>query len=142
MESVEAVRLCPTSDSAIYDELHQRALDADRVVLSVYIRLDVEKSVEMSDDFVQFVRQLEKDGRDVVVISFAKLTILDTFPNLETFMLACGGRPFMHRAAESALVALISISARLPLSLPPHHRRGDGLDRQVSLSPDRLVFPG
>ena len=137
VNSVDAERVSPTSDSSIYDELHQRALDADRVVLSVYIRLDVEKSVEMSDDFVRFVRQLEKDGRDVVVISFAKLTILDTFPNLETFMLAWSGQPVMQRAAARALVGVIPISARLPLSLPPHHKRGDGLDRQVSLSPDR-----
>ena len=102
VNSVDAERVSPTSDSSIYDELHQRALDADRVVLSVYIRLDVEKSVEMSDDFVRFVRQLEKDGRDVVVISFAKLTILDTFPNLETFMLAWSGQPVMQRAAARA----------------------------------------
>ena len=137
VNSVDAERVSPTSDSSIYDELHQRALDADRVVLSVYIRLDVEKSVEMSDDFVRFVRQLEKDGRDVVVISFAKLTILDTFPNLETFMLAWSGQPVMQRAAARALVGVIPISARLPLSLPPHHKRGDGLDRRISLSPDR-----
>lgn len=137
VKSVDAVRVSPTSDSSVYAELLQRALDADRVVLSVYIRLDIVQSVEMSDDFVQFARKLLADGRDVVLISFGKLTILDTFPNLDSFMLAWSKQAVMQRTAARALVGVIPITARLPLNLPPHHKRGDGLDRRISPSPDR-----
>ena len=138
VNSVDAVRVSPTSDPSVYDDLHRRALDADRIVLSVYIRprLGVTQYVEMSDDFVQFARQLQADGRDVVLISFGKLTVLDSLPNLDTFMLAWSEQPVMQRAAARALVGVIPITARLPLTLPPHHKRGDGLDRRTHLPPD------
>ncbi len=132
VKSVDAKRVSPTTDPSVYQDLHKRALDADRVVLSVYIRpqLGVRKYVEMSDDFVQFAQKLRADGHDVVLISFGKLTVLDALPKLGTFMLAWSEQPVMQRAAARALVGLIPISARLPLNLPHHHKRGDGLDRR------------
>jgi hypothetical protein len=114
-------------------------MNSDQIVLSVYIQpqLGVSQFVEMSDDFVQFVQQLQADGRDVILISFGKLTVLDALPNLDTFMLAWSDQSVMQRAAARALVGAIPITARLPVTLPPHHKRGDGLDRPASLTANR-----
>ncbi|MHC4193917.1 MAG: glycoside hydrolase family 3 protein, partial [Planctomycetota bacterium] len=72
VNSVDAVRMSPSSDPSIYDDLRQRAQHVDRVVLSVYLRpqLGVDHQVELSDAFVKFVRRLQEEGRDVVLISF------------------------------------------------------------------------
>jgi beta-N-acetylhexosaminidase len=132
VKSVDVERAFPDSDPSLYEDLDRRAMDADRVVLSVYIRpqLGVSQYVELSEDFVRFARRLQTDGHDVVLISFGKLTVLDALPNLETFMLAWSEQPVMQRAAARALVGVIPITAHLPVSLPPHHERGDGLVRK------------
>lgn len=139
VNSVDAVRVSPTTDPSVYDDLHQQALNADRVVLSVYIRpqLGVRKFVEMSSDFVRFAQQLQAEDRDVALISFGKLTVLDSLPNLDTFMLAWSEQPVMQRAAARALAGVSPISGRLPLALPPHHERGEGLDRRANNPADQ-----
>jgi beta-N-acetylhexosaminidase len=139
VNSVDTERVSPTTDPAVYEDLYQRALNADQIVLSVYIRpqIGVTQFVEMSDDFVEFTRRLQEDGNEVILISFGKLTVLDALPNLDTFMLAWSEQPVMQRAAVRALVGAIPITARLPLTLPPHHERGDGLDRQISPTNNR-----
>lgn len=138
VNSVDAVRVSPSTDSSVYDDLRRRALNADRIVLSVYIRpqLGVRTYVELSSDFVRFVQQLQAEDRDVALISFGKLTVLDALPNLGTFMLAWSEQPVMQRAAARALVGVRPISARLPVALPPHHERGEGLDRRVHVPSD------
>jgi len=139
VNSVDTERVSPTTDPSVYANLRQRAMNSDQIVLSVYIRpqLGVSQYVEMSDDFVQFVQQLQADGSDVVLISFGKLTVLDMLPNLDTFMLAWSEQSVMQRAAARALVGVIPITARLPVTLPPHHKRGDGLDRPASFTANR-----
>ena len=136
---VDTERVSPTTDPSVYANLRQRALNFDQIVLSVYIRpqLGVSQYVEMSDNFVQFVQQLQADERDVVLISFGKLTVLDALPNLDTLIMAWSEQPVMQRAAARALVGVIPITARLPVTLPPHHKRGDGLDRSASLTVNR-----
>jgi beta-N-acetylhexosaminidase len=130
VNSVDAVRMSPSSDPSIYDDLRRRAQNVDRVVLSVYLRpqLGVDHQVELSDAFVKFVRRLQEEGRDVVLISFGMLTVLDRLPDLGTFMLAWSEQQVMQRAAARALLGITPISGRLPVALPPHHRTGDGLE--------------
>jgi len=133
VESIKTVRVSPTSDSSIFSDLKEKASSFDLVILSVYLRPQIgvrlEDQVKMSDQFVQFARQLQSEGRRVVLISFGELEVLDRLPDLGTFMLAWSGQPVMQRAAARALLGITPISGRLPLGLPPHHQRGDGLTR-------------
>ena len=128
---LESERVFPETESSVYDELLKRAEKVDRVVLSVYIRpqLGVDQYTEMSDDFLKFVHDLREAGRDVVVISFGKLTVLDDLPEIGTFMMAWSEQNVMQRAAARALLGVIPISGKLPLNLLPFHKRGEGLSR-------------
>jgi len=131
---VDTARMSPSSDPSLYDKLRRQAQQVDRVVLSVYLRpqLGVNYQVELSDDFVKFATQIQKEGRDVILISFGKLKVLDSLPDLGTFMLAWSGQEVMQRAAAKALLGITPISGRLPVSLPPHYKTGDGLRRQAA----------
>ena len=128
---LETERVFPETDSSVFGGLLISAEKADRVVLSVYIRpeLGVDQYTEMSDEFLKFVRDLREAGRDVVLISFGKLTVLDSLPETETLMMAWSEQDVMQRAAARALLGTIPISGKLPLNLPPFHKRGDGLTR-------------
>ena len=134
VNAVDTARMSPSSDPSLYDKLRRQAQQVDRVILSVYLRpqLGVNYQVELSDDFVKFATQILKEGRDVVLISFGKLTVLDSLPDLGTFMLAWSRQQVMQRAAVRALLGITPISGRLPVSLPPHHKTGDGLRTQAT----------
>ena len=133
VKSIETGRIRPSSDPSIYDDLHRRAQNVDLVILSVYLehQLGLHRQIEISDAFVKFVRRLQEEGRDVVLISFGMLTVLDRLPDLGTFMLAWSEQQVMQRAAARALLGITPISGRLPVALPPHYRTGDGLRTQA-----------
>ena len=44
-------------------------------------------------------------------------------------MMAWSGQDVMQRAAAKALLGITPISGRLPLNLPPFHKRGEGVNR-------------
>ena len=77
-----------------------------------------------------FVERLAAAGRPVVVISFGNPYVLSSFPSVPAYLLAWGGAPVSQQAAARALLGEVPIGGRLPISLPPHHRAGDGLDRR------------
>ena len=132
VDQFDTERVSPLTRSSVFDGLLKRAENADRVVLSVYIRpqLGVDQYTEMSDEFLKFVHDLRAAGRDVVVISFGKLTLLDDLPEIGTLMMAWSEQDVMQRAAARALLGMTPISGKLPLNLPPFHKRGDGLTRE------------
>ena len=109
----------------------ERADDFDRIVVSVYLRpeLGVDEYTEMSDEFIKFMADLREAEHDVVVVSFGKLRILDGLPETESLMMAWSEQDVMQRAAARALLGTVPISGKLPLNLPPFHKRGEGLAR-------------
>ena len=128
---LDTERVSPLTRSSVFDELLKRAENVDRVVLSVYLRpeLGVDQYTEMSDEFLKFVHDLQEAGREVVVISFGKLTLLDDLPKIGTLMMAWSEQNVMQRAAARALLGRTPISGKLPLNLLPFHKRGEGLSR-------------
>jgi beta-glucosidase-like glycosyl hydrolase len=131
--SIEAERISPATDPSTYEELHRRARQSDYVLLNIYLgpRLGADPyRAELPDPAARFVRQLQAEGRRVVLASFGLLKVLDLVPDLETFVLAWSGQDVMQRAAARALLGLAPISGRLPVGLPPHHAIGDGLSRE------------
>lgn len=128
---LDTARVSPLTRSSVFDDLLKRAEKVDAVVLSVYIRpqMGVDQYTQMSAEYLKFVSDLRKAGRDVVVISFGKLTVLDSLPKTETLIMAWSEQDVMQRAAARALLGTIPISGKLPLNLTPFHKRGDGLSR-------------
>jgi beta-glucosidase-like glycosyl hydrolase/CubicO group peptidase (beta-lactamase class C family) len=134
---VDAARVEPrTSD---YDELRARADSADMVVIAAYVPPEENVgTVGVPDPFAAFVTSLERAGRGrppTVVVAFGSPYLLTAFPDVGTYMIAWGGQQLMQTAAARALLGEAPITGRLPISLPPFHRRGEGLDRQAGLAP-------
>jgi len=131
VDQLDTQRVSPLTRSSVFDDLLKRAQNVDRVVISVYIRpqMGVDQYTEMSAEFLKFVSELRVAGIDVVVISFGKLTLLDNLPEIDTLMMAWSEQDVMQRAAARALLGAVPISGKLPLNLPPFHKRGEGLSR-------------
>jgi len=129
---VDAVRISPSSDSQIYQELIEKSKNVDQVILSIYLRPELGTSVqdEISEPLIRFVDRLQSEGNDVIVVSFGELEVLTYLPDLGTFLMAWSGQDVMQRAAAKAILGLNPISGHLPINLLPFHKRGDGLERE------------
>jgi len=87
----------------------------------------------MSDSFIQFVKDLQSEDKEVILVSFGELEVLSDLPELGTFMMAWSGQDVMQRAAAKAILGINTISGHLPINLLPFHKRGEGLERKNTL---------
>jgi beta-N-acetylhexosaminidase len=81
------------------------------------------------------IDSLATQNKAVIVISFGTPYLLSAFPSVSSYVLAWGGAPVSQRAAASALLGEAAISGRLPISIPPLLKFGDGLDRAAKPVP-------
>jgi beta-glucosidase-like glycosyl hydrolase/CubicO group peptidase (beta-lactamase class C family) len=113
---------------ATYDSLATLADSADLTLVSVYVSPRAGAgTVGVPEPFADFVSRLVASGRPCAVLSFGNPYLLTDFPDVGTYMIAWGGREVSQRAAARAVLGESGISGRLPISLPPFHRAGEGL---------------
>ncbi len=132
LPGLESARLDDRSPAHAYDSLLARAEAADVVLVSVYLPpRSGDGSVAVPDPLVGFVRRLVDRGTRLAVLSFGNPYLVERFPGVGTYLVAWGDRPVSQRAAARAVSGSSPISGRLPVTLPPFHRRGDGLRRPL-----------
>jgi beta-N-acetylhexosaminidase len=88
-------------------------------------------TIATTDSFSSLVQSLVSSGKRVIAVSFGNPYLLDAFPEVRAYMLAWGSADVSQIAAARALIGDTPISGVLPVSLPPHHVRGEGLKRAV-----------
>jgi len=121
----------PNTTQREYAALLEQAAIHDMVVVSAYVPpRSGAGSVAAAEAFARFVTAADA-ARATVVISFGSPYLLTAFPAAGTYMLAWGDREVAQRAAAAALVGRTAITGRLPVSIPPLHALGEGLDRQA-----------
>lgn len=132
INSVDEVRISPLSDASIYQKLIEKSENVEQVILSIYLRPELGTRVQdkISKPLIQFVEDLQSKGKDIIIVSFGELEVLNDLPDLGTFMMAWSGQDVMQRAAAKAILGINPISGHLPINLPPFHKRGDGLERE------------
>ena len=118
--------------NVVFDSLLGVADSVDLVILSAYVPpRSGEGSVDLPETAVRFAGQLARRGRTPILVSFGSPYLLSDVPDVETYLLAWGGGEVSQRAAAQALLGA-AITGRLPISLPPHHALGEGLQRPES----------
>jgi beta-N-acetylhexosaminidase len=136
---VDAARVDPRTTADEYDRLRARADSADVVVISAYVPPQENVgTVGVPEPFAAFVGGLERaerPHRPVAVVALGSPYLLTAFPEVGTYLIAWGGQPLMQEAAARALLGEAAITGRLPISLPPFHRRGEGLEREARVAP-------
>jgi beta-N-acetylhexosaminidase len=122
------------ADAATSDEYRRvgRVADSvDAVVVSSYVatRWDA-ASIAQSTPFVDFVRTLTRTP--AIVIAFGNPYLLQQIPDAGAYAVAWSGIAPAQAAAARALAGVTPITGRLPISIPPAARRGDGIVRAAS----------
>jgi beta-N-acetylhexosaminidase len=113
--------------------LRARADSADIIVASAYVfPREGAGTVGASGGFPAFVQQLADAKKNVVAVSFGSPYLVSAYPTVPSYLLAWGGAPVSQRAAAAALLGETAISGRLPISIPPWFKTGEGIDRTAS----------
>ena len=127
--AAEHVRVGPSAGSAVFERLRARADSADVVIASVAIAPFQYRALGVEGGFGPFVEALSAGGRPVIAVSLGSPYLLDGFPSVPAYLLAWSTDAVSERAAARALLGLAPIEGRLPVSLPPAHRAGEGITR-------------
>ena len=130
---VTSARVGSQTGEPEYAALLARLDSVDAVVISAYVSPRAYGgSVGAEAGFSRFVRELTARKRPVIAVSFGSPYLLSYFPDVHAYMLAWGGAPVSQTAAAQALVGRAAITGKLPVSIPPYSRYGDGLMREAS----------
>jgi CubicO group peptidase (beta-lactamase class C family) len=126
---VNTRRLTPESPATDYQALVWDAGEADLVLVSAFVPpRSGAGEVAVPEELARFVSESQAD-RPTVVVSLGNPYLLSSFPELGTYLVAWGSREVSQQAAARALVGENAISGSLPISIPPLHSLGDGLQR-------------
>ncbi len=128
---VRSVRLTTASAAGAYDSLRAALGGVDLVVVGAYVPPRAGAgSVDLPEALSRFLAA-SAEARPTILVSFGSPYLLSAAPEVGTYLLAWGPREVSQRAAARALVGERGITGRLPVSLPPFHRRGEGLRREA-----------
>lgn len=110
------------------EEAFQAASRADLVVAALFSSLRAGKgSVDLEPRQVELIKQIQAAGVPVVVISFGSPYFLAHFPEVEGYVCMYRNTSETQELAAQAVCGEISISGKLPVSLPGFYSRGHGL---------------
>ncbi len=115
------------------DAVKAQADSADIIVASAYVfPRESRGTIGAEGGYPALISQLAAAKKNVIAISFGNPYLVSAYPTVPAYMLAWGGAPVSQRAAAAALLGKAPISGRLPISIPPWFKAGDGLDRAAS----------
>ena len=117
-----------SSDEEVQKAL-ERAKSADIVIASLYcrVRTGQVRSVGLPDSGARALSALVGGKAPLIGISFGNPYLLQSFPELRTYIVAYGDMPSLQQAAARAVLGEIDIVGKLPISLPGLYQRGTGL---------------
>lgn len=140
---VRSARVGRDTPWAAYDSLLHAAAAVDAVVVGIYAppRSGAGTSV-LPADLRAFVASVDRARPGAVaVVSFGGPYVLRAFPSAGTYMIAWGEREVSQRAAARAVAGAEAIGGRLPVSIPPLHQAGEGLDRASTGRDEQTARP-
>jgi beta-N-acetylhexosaminidase len=106
---------------------------ADYVVIGSYLGPGTTvATVNAASPIVELVRSLHQRNPRMVLVAFGNPYLLQNVPFAPTYLIAWGGFQASQRAAARAIVGVSDIGGRLPISIPPLLRLGDGISRRVT----------
>jgi beta-N-acetylhexosaminidase len=126
---VETLVLDDRSSDAEVQNALERANHADLVIASLYgrVRTGQARSVGLPEPGAKALSALITGRVPLVGISFGNPYLLQSFPELRTYVVAYGDMPSLQQAAARAVLGEIDITGKLPISLPGLYPRGTGI---------------
>jgi CubicO group peptidase (beta-lactamase class C family) len=101
------------------------------IIVGLFVRWGSYKgSVTLPDTTAKLLQQLFAVAKPMAAVSFGSPYLLRQIPNLPSYLCAYDTGPVAVRAAIKGIFGEISLSAKLPVSIPGFYQIGDGLTRE------------
>ncbi|MDX1982454.1 MAG: glycoside hydrolase family 3 N-terminal domain-containing protein [Bryobacteraceae bacterium] len=81
----------------------------------------------LSEEYTRLLESLLASGKPVALVSLGNPYLLRGFPNVSAYLATFSTSPVAEEAAVRALAGDTAIEGRLPVSIPPLAKSGDGL---------------
>ena len=115
-----------------FERLLTLADSVDVVVVGSYVNISsTTASAGAPRAFVDFMRLLQARHPRSALISFGTPYLLQQTPSIGSYVIAWGPSHASQQAAARAVLGSVAITGRLPISVPPFARYGDGEQRGV-----------
>ena len=126
---VETIVLDERSSDLEVQKALDRAKGAKLVIASLYgrVRTGSTNSIGLPEPGVRALNSILQQNIPVVGISFGNPYLLQSFPNLSTYLIAYGDMPALQQGTARAILGETDISGKLPISLPGLYPRGTGI---------------
>ncbi|HEX8891015.1 MAG TPA: glycoside hydrolase family 3 N-terminal domain-containing protein [Pyrinomonadaceae bacterium] len=126
---VETIVLDDRSSDAEVQKALERAQGADLVIASLYgrVRTGQSASIGLPEQGARALNSLLGRDAPVIGISFGNPYVLQSFPQMKTYLVAYGDMPALQQAAARAILGEMDITGRLPITLPSLYARGTGI---------------
>ena len=106
----------------------------DYVVIGSYVGQGTRVAdANAASPLVDLVRAASERNPRTILVAFGNPYFLRQVPFVPAYVVAWGGFPVTQRAAARALVGATDIVGRLPISIPPALRLGDGVQRTARI---------
>ncbi len=131
---VETIVLDDRSSEREVQKAIERAKAADLIFASLYgrVRSGQVSSVGVPNAGARALNTLLAAKAPIIGISFGNPYLLQSFPELQTYLVAYGDMPSLQQATARALLGQIDITGKLPISLPGLYPRGTGIQVKAS----------
>ncbi len=126
---LETVVLDERSSEAEVQKALEKAKGADLVIASLYgrVRTGQVRSVGLPEPGAKALSALISNKTPMIGISFGNPYLLQSFPEMRTYLVAYGDMPSLQQASARALLGEIDVTGKLPISLPGSYPRGTGV---------------
>ncbi|HEY8185205.1 MAG TPA: glycoside hydrolase family 3 N-terminal domain-containing protein, partial [Pyrinomonadaceae bacterium] len=126
---IETLVLDERSSDAEIQKVLEQAKRADIVIASLYgrVRTGQARSVGLPEPGAKALSALITSKVPLIGISFGNPYLLQSFPEMRTYVVAYGDMPSLQQAAAAALLGEIDVTGKLPISLPGLYPRGTGI---------------
>jgi beta-N-acetylhexosaminidase len=105
---------------------------ADVVIVNSYVNISsTTATAGVSNAFTALLARIQARTPRVVLVSFGTPYLLQQAPDVSTYVVAWGGTAASQRAAAKAVMGEISLTAHLPVSIPPLLPIGAGEKRSA-----------
>ncbi len=101
-----------------YSRALRIARSSDFILLPVFMRLRSENDSLIIAYHEKFIKQILRNRKPVIIISLDDPYLLSVLPSAGVYLCSYGGAEVSQKAAFDALIGKISISGKLPISIP------------------------
>jgi beta-N-acetylhexosaminidase len=115
--------------------LFARVEEADVILIGVYLSIGAWKGAQrFSPSVEEFFARVGQLSKPVILVAFGDPYVLAKLPTTAVVMTPYTGAMMGERSIAEAIVGMIDITGRLPVTIPGKYKIGEGiqLDKQFS----------